>query len=60
MDSYKVIQEAKDVASQRGKTMTELKGTDVIVKMEYPDGSERYYGEFKDYHGPEAENKSSN
>lgn len=51
MENYKLIQAAKDRAVERVGDTHEFKPEDVVAKIEYEDGSEKYVDGFKDYHG---------
>lgn len=50
-NNYRMIEEVKERAVSRGSGMVEYEARDVVGKIEYNDGDERYENGFSDYHG---------
>ena len=50
-DNYRIIEEAKERAINRGSSVTEFKSYDRVTKIERRSGVEGYAAGFSDYHG---------
>lgn len=49
-DNYRMVEEVKERAVERGSGMKEFEAYDAVAKVEYRDGAERDFREFGDYH----------
>lgn len=50
-DNYRMIEEVKERAIERGSGVTEFESYDRVAKIERRNGVENYAAGFSDYHG---------
>ena len=50
-DNYRMIEEVKERAVERGSGVTEFESYDRVAKIERRSGVENYAAGFSDYHG---------